>query len=71
MALSWFSPDEFRLRFEGPYTARPASNKDHDWPYWMVTASNGVNALSGPEGAVLTDKPTAIEVARRANEKNK
>lgn len=60
------------------YLARTASDKDPNWPIWYVAdgGPSGLNVTNKlfhlvgivSRGAVLTDKPTALEIARIANE---
>ena len=62
------------------YIARTASDKDPNWPVWYVAdgSSPGLNVTNKlfhlvgivAPGAVLTNKPTALEIARIANERN-
>jgi hypothetical protein len=61
-------------RTPGPYVARSASDNTDDWPYWYVAGPDGrLNAMTRPRddpkfGAVLTDRKTAQELARKWNE---
>lgn len=56
----------FRPNRPGPYHARSASDRTEDWPFWFVE-SNGVNCMSGPQGAVLTVRGVAERLADEWN----
>lgn len=56
----------FKPNRPGPYRARSASDRTDDWPFWFVEA-DGINCMSGMNGAVFT---TRAEAERLANEWN-
>ncbi len=52
-----------------PFTARSASDKTDNWPFWYVTDDGRRNVLRFPNapGAVFTDRQTAEMIAAKAN----
>lgn len=52
-----------------PFTARPASDKSSDWPFWYVTDDGRRNVLRfpGKPGAVFTSRDIAEKIAAAAN----
>lgn len=55
----------------GPYSARSASDRTDDWPFWYVCGADGrsnVLSFSAPfYGAVLTTREAAIAIAEKFN----
>ena len=61
------------LHGDGPYTARSASDKTDDWPYWYVAGPDGRrNVLYFPDkpGAVFTDKETALAIVHAVTQES-
>jgi hypothetical protein len=56
------------LRGNGPYTARSASDRTDDWPFWYVTNDGRTNVLYFPGGAVLTSRAVAEQIAIKFNQ---
>jgi hypothetical protein len=62
IALEGFVPNG-----SGPYVAKSASSKSENWPIWYVEGGEGVNAMSGPNGAVFTIRSIACSLAEQWN----
>ena len=59
----------YKLRGDGPFKARSASDKTDDWPFWFVCGPDGINCLTFPHapGAVFTERARAEDIAKDAN----
>ena len=70
MPYLWDNLDDMKLRGDGPFIARSASDRTDDWPYWYVAGPDGrTNITIGPGGSVLLSRENAERLAHKGNNK--